>query len=66
MNNEESRIYKFVPASTLGASIILAVVLHSFVPITTAIPFPYNFFGFLIIGFRHVSRISVGPAIDIA
>jgi protein-S-isoprenylcysteine O-methyltransferase Ste14 len=52
-NNDEgdyAKIYKYVPGSTLGASIIIAVVLHYFFPIATAIPFPYNFLGLLIVG----------------
>ena len=55
MNNADddydARIYKFVPGSTLGASIITAVVLHYFFPIATVIPFPYNLLGLLIVGF---------------
>jgi protein-S-isoprenylcysteine O-methyltransferase Ste14 len=48
----EGRIYRFVPVSTLGVSIIIAVILHSFVPIITPlIPFPYNFVGILVVGF---------------
>lgn len=53
-NNDEddyARMYKYVPASTLGASIILAFVLHYFFPITILIPFQYNLLGLLIIGF---------------
>jgi protein-S-isoprenylcysteine O-methyltransferase Ste14 len=54
-NNNESdhaRMYKYVPGSTLGASIIIAVVLHYFFPVTTIlIPFPYNLLGLLIVGF---------------
>jgi protein-S-isoprenylcysteine O-methyltransferase Ste14 len=52
-NNEDdhARIYKYVPGSTLGASIIIAVVLHYFFPITILIPFPYNLLGLLIVGF---------------
>ena len=55
MNNNEDddyvRMYKYVPLSTVGASIITAVVLHYYVPVTTIIPFPYNLFGLLIVGF---------------
>jgi protein-S-isoprenylcysteine O-methyltransferase Ste14 len=55
MNNNEdegdhARMYKYVPGSTLGASIIIAVVLHYFFPVTTIIPFPYNLLGLLIVG----------------
>ena len=52
-NNEDDhvRMYKYVPGSTLGASIIIAVVLHYFFPVTTIIPFPYNLLGLLIVGF---------------
>jgi protein-S-isoprenylcysteine O-methyltransferase Ste14 len=53
-NNDEgdhARMYKYVPGSTLGASIITAVVLHYFFPVTTIIPFPYNLLGLLIVGF---------------
>jgi protein-S-isoprenylcysteine O-methyltransferase Ste14 len=53
MNNADddyARIYKFVPGSTLGASIITAVVLHYFFPITTVVAFPYNLLGLLIVG----------------
>ena len=53
MNNNESnhaRMYKCVPGSTLAASIITAVVLHYFFPITTIIPFPYNLLGLVIVG----------------
>ncbi len=44
-------MYKYVPVSTLVASIITAVVLHYFFPIATVIPFPYNLLGLLIVGF---------------
>jgi protein-S-isoprenylcysteine O-methyltransferase Ste14 len=53
-NNDEgdyARMYKYVPASTLVASIITAVSLHYFFPVTTIIPFPYNFLGLVIVGF---------------
>jgi protein-S-isoprenylcysteine O-methyltransferase Ste14 len=50
MNNDHASIYKYVPVSTLGASIIIAVVLHDLVPITTVIPFPFNFSGLLVVG----------------
>jgi protein-S-isoprenylcysteine O-methyltransferase Ste14 len=53
-NNDEgdhARIYKYVPGSTLAASIISAVVLHYFFPVTTIIPFPYNLLGLVIVGF---------------
>src|SRR5215207_9747178 len=50
-NDEYARMYKYVPGSTLGASIITAVVLHYFFPIATVIPFPYNLLGLLIVGF---------------
>lgn len=43
-------MYKYVPASTLGASIITAVILHYFFPVSIVIPFPYNLLGLLIIG----------------
>ncbi len=52
-NNDEgdhARMYKYVPGSTLAASIITAVVLHYFFPVTTIIPFPYNLLGLLIVG----------------
>ena len=49
-NNDHARIYKYVPATTLGASIIIAVVLHYFFPVTILIPFPYNLLGLLIVG----------------
>jgi protein-S-isoprenylcysteine O-methyltransferase Ste14 len=52
-NNDENdyvRMYKYVPASTLGASIITAVVLHYFFPVTILIPFPYNLVGLLMVG----------------
>jgi protein-S-isoprenylcysteine O-methyltransferase Ste14 len=50
-NDEYARMYKYVPGSTLGASIITAVVLHYFFPIATAvIPFPYNLLGLVIVG----------------
>jgi protein-S-isoprenylcysteine O-methyltransferase Ste14 len=51
-NNDYARIYKYVPGTTLVASIITAVVLHYFFPIATVvIPFPYNLLGLLIVGF---------------
>jgi protein-S-isoprenylcysteine O-methyltransferase Ste14 len=53
-NNDEgdhARMYKYVPGSTLAASIITAVVLHYFFPVTIIIPFPYNLLGLLIVGF---------------
>jgi protein-S-isoprenylcysteine O-methyltransferase Ste14 len=50
MNNDYARMYTYVPGSTLGASIITAVVLHNFFPVTILIPFPYNLLGLLIVG----------------
>jgi protein-S-isoprenylcysteine O-methyltransferase Ste14 len=55
MNNDEddgdhARMYKYVPGSTLAASIITAIVLHYLFPVTTIIPFPYNLLGLLIVG----------------
>jgi protein-S-isoprenylcysteine O-methyltransferase Ste14 len=51
-NDDHARMYKYVPGSILGASIIIAVVLHYFFPImTVVIPFPYNLLGLLIVGF---------------
>jgi protein-S-isoprenylcysteine O-methyltransferase Ste14 len=53
MNNNEDDyaiMYKYVPGSALGASIVIAVVLHHFFPVTILIPFPYNLLGLLIIG----------------
>ena len=49
-NNDHARFYTYVPGTTLGASIITAVVLHYLFPVTILIPFPYNFLGLLIIG----------------
>ena len=49
-NHDHTRMYKYVPASTLGASIITAVILHYFFPVAIVIPFPYNLLGLLIIG----------------
>jgi protein-S-isoprenylcysteine O-methyltransferase Ste14 len=51
-NNEgdHARMYKYVPGSTLGASIITAIVLHYLFPIATIIPFPYNLLGLVIVG----------------
>jgi protein-S-isoprenylcysteine O-methyltransferase Ste14 len=51
-NNEgdHARMYKYVPGSTLGASIITAIVLHYLFPIATMIPFPYNLLGLVIVG----------------
>ncbi|MDQ5876256.1 MAG: isoprenylcysteine carboxylmethyltransferase family protein [Thermoproteota archaeon] len=52
-NNDEgdhARMYKYVPGSTLGASIITAIVLHYLFPIATIIPFPYNLLGLVIVG----------------
>ena len=52
-NNDEgdhARMYKYVPGSTLAASIITAVVLHYLFPVTTIIPFPYNLLGLVIVG----------------
>ncbi len=43
-------MYKYVPGSTLAASIITAVVPHYFFPVAIVIPFPYNLLGLLIIG----------------
>ena len=55
MNNDDdgdhARMYKYVPGSTLAASIITAVVLHYFFPVTILIPSPYNLLGLLIVGF---------------
>jgi protein-S-isoprenylcysteine O-methyltransferase Ste14 len=53
MNNNEddhARMYKYVPGSTLGASTIIAVVLHHLFPVTILIPSPYNLLGLLIVG----------------
>lgn len=50
-NHDHTRMYKYVPASTLGASLITAVILHYFFPVATVIPFPYNLLGLLIVGF---------------
>ena len=52
-NNNESdhaRMYKYVPGSTLGASIIVAVVLHYFFAVTILIPFSYNLLGLVVVG----------------
>jgi protein-S-isoprenylcysteine O-methyltransferase Ste14 len=49
-NNDYVRMYKYVPGTTLGASIITAIVLHYLFPITILIPFSYNLLGLLIIG----------------
>jgi protein-S-isoprenylcysteine O-methyltransferase Ste14 len=49
-NNDYAKMYKYVPGSTLGASIITAVVLHYFFPIMTVISFPFNLLGLLIDG----------------
>ena len=51
-NNEgdHARIYNYVPGSTLGASIIIAVALHYLFPVTTIIPFPHNLLGLVIVG----------------
>jgi protein-S-isoprenylcysteine O-methyltransferase Ste14 len=52
-NNNESdhaRMYKYVPGSTLAASIIIAVVLHYFFPVTILIPFLYNLLGLVVVG----------------
>jgi protein-S-isoprenylcysteine O-methyltransferase Ste14 len=50
-NNDYVRKYKYVPVSTLGASIVTAVVLHYLFPVTILIPFPYNLLGLPIVGF---------------
>jgi protein-S-isoprenylcysteine O-methyltransferase Ste14 len=49
-NNDYARMYTYVPGSTLGASIITAVVLHYFFPVTILIPSPYNLLGLLMVG----------------
>jgi protein-S-isoprenylcysteine O-methyltransferase Ste14 len=49
-NNDYASISNYVPGSTLGGSIIIAVVLHYFFPVTILIPFPYNLLGLLIVG----------------
>jgi protein-S-isoprenylcysteine O-methyltransferase Ste14 len=49
-NNDHVRVYKYIPASTLAASIITAIVLLYLFPVTTIIPFPYNLLGLPIIG----------------
>jgi protein-S-isoprenylcysteine O-methyltransferase Ste14 len=49
-NNDYASLFNYVPGSTLGASIIIAVVLHYFFPVTILIPFPYNLLGLLIVG----------------
>jgi protein-S-isoprenylcysteine O-methyltransferase Ste14 len=50
-DNGYARMHKYVPGSTLAASIITAVVLHYLFPITLLIPFQYNLLGLLIVGF---------------
>ena len=51
MNNKDyASISNYGPGSTLGASIIIAVVLHYFFPVTILIPFPYNLLGLVIVG----------------
>jgi len=49
-NNDFTRISNYVPGSTLEASIIIAVVVYYFFPVTILIPFPYNMLGLLIVG----------------
>jgi protein-S-isoprenylcysteine O-methyltransferase Ste14 len=49
-NNDHARMYTYLPGTTLGASIITAVVLHYVFPIAIVIPFPYNLLGLVIIG----------------
>jgi protein-S-isoprenylcysteine O-methyltransferase Ste14 len=49
-NNDCTSLTNYIPGSTLGASIITAVVLHYFFPVTILIPFPYNLLGLLIVG----------------
>ena len=49
-NNDYASISNYVPGSTLAASIIIAVVLHYFFPVTILIAFPYNLLGLLIGG----------------
>ena len=49
-NNDYASLSNYVPVSTLGASIIIAVVLHYLFPVTILIPFPYNLLGLLIVG----------------
>jgi protein-S-isoprenylcysteine O-methyltransferase Ste14 len=49
-NNDYASVSNYVPGSTLGLSIIIAVVLHYFFPITILIPFPYNLLGLLFVG----------------
>ncbi|MDQ4016574.1 MAG: isoprenylcysteine carboxylmethyltransferase family protein [Thermoproteota archaeon] len=48
--DDHARMYTYVPGSTLGASIITAVVLHYFFPVAIVISFPYNLLGLLIMG----------------
>jgi protein-S-isoprenylcysteine O-methyltransferase Ste14 len=62
-NNNESdhaRMYKYVPGSTLGASIIVAVVLHYFFAVTILIPFSYNLLGLVVVGLGiYIAFLSV-------
>ena len=50
-NNDYASLSNYIPGSTLGASIIAAIVLHYLFPVTILIPFPYNLLGLLIVGF---------------
>jgi protein-S-isoprenylcysteine O-methyltransferase Ste14 len=49
-NNDCTSLSNYIPGSTLGASIIIAVILHYFFPVTILMPFPYNLLGVLIVG----------------
>jgi protein-S-isoprenylcysteine O-methyltransferase Ste14 len=49
-NNDYASVSNYMPGSTLGASIIIAVFLRYFFPVTILIPFPYNLLGLLIVG----------------
>jgi hypothetical protein len=45
----KGKIYNYIPLSTLGASIVIAITLSFIFPISQMLPFPYNLFGLSIV-----------------
>jgi protein-S-isoprenylcysteine O-methyltransferase Ste14 len=41
----KSKIYNYIPLSTVAASIVVAIILNFLLPVSQIFPFPYNLFG---------------------
>jgi protein-S-isoprenylcysteine O-methyltransferase Ste14 len=49
ISSMKSKIYNYIPLSTLAASIVLAVTLNFLLPVRQVLPFPYNLSGLPIV-----------------